>query len=137
VEGIGNSHTKRRSLRSRLAGWLVILGGALELSQHVGPVGLVAVPVLALLAWFLPDREEDVGVHTPLDGPPGVPRTYWLEDAYGSWSRGTHISTLAVRYDVEPELLREELDRIDLAGQAVTLPAAGARRRRAAPAAWV
>ena len=57
--------------------------------------------------WVNLRREPQAREHVPWV--PAVPESAWLEEAYASRQRGTGISTLAVRYDVDPDWLEREL----------------------------
>jgi hypothetical protein len=84
--------------------WLVFF-----LVETIGWQGWLALPPLVWLHWRRHPDPRDFGPR--VTGAPGVPETYWLEDAYASRQRGTGISTLAVRYDVDPDWLESELSR--------------------------
>jgi hypothetical protein len=70
----------------------------------------LAVPVMVALVYGLNEVIERT------DWWPSEPERVplpegWLEEADASHRRGTGISTLAVRYDVEPDWLEAELSR--------------------------
>ena len=94
----------------------------------VGPLGLLSFPASVWLFWrdmnAEPVEREDVPWMTQ------PPESQWLDDAYASRQRGTGISTLAVRYDVDPDWLETELAR-DRAVAIDDRPVVDARRQRA------
>ena len=79
------------------------------LVETVGWPGWLALPPLLLLHWRRTPERADDGPR--VTGPPGAPEVHWLEEAYASRQRGTGLSTLAVRYDVDPDWLESELSR--------------------------
>jgi hypothetical protein len=125
--------TKRN--RGRLAPYLAVALGVFEASRFIGPWAWAALPFLLGLVWVIPETGDDGELLPPLDAPPGISQTHWLEDAYGSWMRGTHVTTLAVRYDLDPSFLEDELERIHLAAQAADRRAAGTTHPRGLPIA--
>ena len=90
-----------------LAESLSAVGVTLALVAWVGPLGFLAFPVLAWLFWGSLRREREPVTEAPWL--PDEPDTRWLDDAYASRRRGTDISTLAVRYGVEPQWLAARL----------------------------
>jgi hypothetical protein len=109
------THVKEEGFSLRDAGLTVAeavgaVGVTAGLVDQVGPAGLLAFPPLLWLFWHSLRREPEVREKVPWMT--NVSETQWLEDAYASRLRGTGISTLAVRYDVDPEWLEAELDRV-------------------------
>jgi hypothetical protein len=71
--------------------------------EFIGPLALGAGWVAFVIALqTLPER-------IPIRAAAPYTPDEWLEDARASYARGTHISTLAVRYEVEPDWLEEQL----------------------------
>ena len=107
-------HLKEEGFSLRDAGLTVAeaigaVGMTALLVDRVGPAGLVAFPPLLWLFWRSLRREPEVREDVPWLAE--IPETQWLEDARASRLRGTSISTLAVRYDVDPDWLASELAR--------------------------
>jgi len=97
-----------REVGERFAGALGAVALVFFLVETVGWPGWLALPPLVWLHWRRHPQPTEDGPR--VTGAPGVPVTHWLEDAYASRQRGTGISTLAVRYDVDPDWLADELD---------------------------
>jgi hypothetical protein len=127
------THLKEEGFSMRDAGLTVAeavaaMGVTATLVEQVGPAGLVALPPLLWLFWRSLRREPEVREDVPWLTE--IPETQWLEEANASWLRGADISTLAVRYGVEPGWLEAELVRM----RQVALddrPGVDARRQRA------
>jgi hypothetical protein len=98
-----------RDVGEGFAGALAAVALVFFLVETIGWQGWLALPPLVWLHWRRHPDPRDFGPR--VTGAPGVPETYWLEDAYRSRQRGTGISTLAVRYDVDPDWLESELSR--------------------------
>ena len=105
-------HMKEEGFTLRDAGLTVAeavgaVGITAALVDRVGPAGLLAFPPLLLLFWRKLRQPPEPAEKRPWLN--AEPNGQWLEEAYASWRRGTHISTLAVRYDVDPEWMESEL----------------------------
>jgi hypothetical protein len=96
-----------RGVGEKLAGAVAAVALVFFLVETVGWPGWLALPPLLWLHWSRGPVPRDDGPR--VTGAPGVPETHWLDDAYSSRQRGTGISTLAVRYDVDPDWLESEL----------------------------
>jgi hypothetical protein len=108
------AHLKDEGLSARDAGLTLAKAfGAVATTAWIvsviGPLGLGFFPVSVWLFWRNLNAEPVVREQVPWMTEP--PATQWLEDAYASRQRGTGISTLAVRYDVDAEWLEAELSR--------------------------
>ena len=108
------AHLNEEGFSARDAGLTLAKGLSAVLTTSwvvamVGPAGLVVFPGALWLFWRSLGAEPVVKERVPWM--PAVPENQWLEDAYASRQRGTGISTLAVRYGVEPDWLDAELSR--------------------------
>jgi hypothetical protein len=101
----GDEPLKKRSVFSRAIesiGMAIFITSLLRQNWALAIAGGASAALLILLVQIA-DR------HVSLEPAPALPAHEWLDDARASYARGTHISTLAVRYDVEPEWLEGEL----------------------------
>jgi hypothetical protein len=108
------AHLKDEGLSARDAGLTLakafsVVATTAWIVSLVGPVGLVFFPGSLWLFWRSLNAEPVVQDQVPWLAHP--PDGQWLEDAYASHRRGTGISTLAVRYDVDADWLDAELSR--------------------------
>ena len=89
-----------------LAESLSAVAATLALVAWIGPLGWLAFPLSVWLFWKSMRRQSEEGEEVAwlAEETPNQ----WLDDAYASRQRGTDISTLAVRYDVEPGWLEAE-----------------------------
>jgi hypothetical protein len=81
--------------------------GASGPAAWLSAIGFVAVTTAAGRAFGpTPSSGE---ARPPYAPPPPLASAEWIDDARAAYGRGTHITTLAVRYGVEPEWLEDQL----------------------------
>jgi hypothetical protein len=90
-----------------LAESLSAVAVTLALVGWIGPLGLLAFPLSVWLFWRGMQRQSEHA--EKVAWLPADPPSQWLEDAYASRRRGTGITTLAVRYGVDPQWLEAQL----------------------------
>ncbi len=108
------THLREEGFSLRDAGLTIARAmGAIGLTallvDWVGAAGILAFPALLFVFWRDLNREPVAQEEVPWL--PEVPENQWLDDAFASRQRGAGISTLAVRYGVEPDWLEAELSR--------------------------
>ena len=96
-------------LLDKLGAVLCPLALVLFLADEVGAWAWAALPPLLWL--FLSRKPEAEPDEEDRPFPPPHSDANWLPEAYASRLRGTGISTLAVRYNVDPNWLAAELSR--------------------------
>jgi hypothetical protein len=98
-----------RTLRNLLVEALGVIALAAFLGEQAGLIGwLIPLVVLAVILVLGKGTGRENEEPRQYEYPARFTPDEWLDDAHASYARGTHISTLAVRYDVEPEWLEEQ-----------------------------
>jgi hypothetical protein len=101
-----NSSARRKLVRAlELLGFAVFVAtvGLDGPENFIGPLALGAGFVALVVALEVTQARMPAKAEAPYTP------DEWFEDARASYARGTHISTLAVRYDVEPHWLEKQL----------------------------